>query len=110
MQHVQPAPMIGSRARDILRMHAAQVAQHAVSPEQEQKRRLWTRHNDLKTNEPVVFIDPENGWNEIIPAASLQCEGNIARSWEVELRNNGNRYVGSGGFGFTDDPPKRLTA
>lgn len=72
--------------RKILRALAACVAQHAASPEQDRKRKLWTAHNDLKTEEPVVFIDPENGWGEILPPSTLLCKGDLARSWEMELR------------------------
>jgi hypothetical protein len=34
----------------------------------------------------VVLCDPENGWNEIITPDMLQCEGDLARRWEVALR------------------------
>lgn len=61
--------------RKILRALAACIAQHAASPEQDRKRKLWTAHNDLKTGEPVVFIDPENGWGEILPPSTLLCNG-----------------------------------
>ena len=32
------------------------------------------------------FCDPENGWNEIILPDSLECEGDLARQWEMTLR------------------------
>lgn len=78
--------MIDQYDRLILRELAARVAQYAADPIQDQKRKLWTLHNDLKTNEPLVFIDPENGWNEILPSNSLLCTGDTARSWEMGLR------------------------
>ena len=78
--------MISPKDRLILRDLAQQVASHAAEPIQDRKRKLWTLHNDLKTNEPVVFIDPENGWNEIFPASALQCTGQLARDWEFQLR------------------------
>lgn len=77
---------IPEKDKQILRDLARRVAVHAADPLQDKKRRLWTLHNDLKTDEPVVFIDPENGWNEIFPAASLQCGHKLAREWEMELR------------------------
>ena len=29
---------------------------------------------------------PENGWNEIITEAQMQCRGKLARRWEMDLR------------------------
>jgi hypothetical protein len=39
----------------------------------------------LKTTYPVVFIDPENGWNECSPPRTLECEDPLARVWEMSL-------------------------
>ncbi|MGI6172890.1 MAG: hypothetical protein ACOYI8_03215 [Christensenellales bacterium] len=55
-------------------------------PFQGEKRKLWTRHNDLQTNQPLVFCDPENGWHEIITQDMLRCKGELARNWEWFLR------------------------
>lgn len=74
------------REIETLRTLAKQVAEIAARPEMEKKARLWTMHNDLQTDEPLVFIDPENGWNECIPADSLLCEDPLARVWEMSLR------------------------
>lgn len=62
------------------------IAEIASRPEQHTKRELWRDHNDLKPTRPLIFCDPENGWHEIIPASSLQCEGLLARDWEFRLR------------------------
>lgn len=70
---------------DRLRLLAARVAEIAALPVQKEKAALWTAHNDLKTSEPVVFIDPENGWNEIIRPEMLVCRDNMARVWEMHL-------------------------
>jgi hypothetical protein len=69
----------------ILKKLAVKVAEIAARPEMEKKKKLWTAHNDLKTSEPVVFIDPENGWNEIIDAKKLVSEDPLARVWEMAL-------------------------
>jgi len=74
------------KEREILRTLALRVRELSELPEQEEKRRLWYRHNALERTRPVVFCDPENGWNEIIPPQSLQCEGRLARHWEMWLR------------------------
>ncbi|MDR1796049.1 MAG: hypothetical protein LBR44_01175 [Clostridiales Family XIII bacterium] len=68
-----------------LRALAGRVAEIAALPLQEEKKRKWTAHNDLKSKEPLVHIDAENGWNELIPAGELLCEDNLARTWEMHL-------------------------
>ena len=72
--------------REVLRRLAGQVAELAARPVETEKRELWYQHNDLKPTRPVVFCDPENGWLEIIPPASLQCRNPVARTWEMTLR------------------------
>ena len=70
----------------ILRDLATRVAGLAALPEQKAKRELWTAHNDLATRHPMVLVDPENGWNEIIKLEDLRCAGPLARRWEMVLR------------------------
>lgn len=74
------------REGEILRSLALRVRELSELPEQEEKRELWYRHNALEKTRPVIFCDPENGWNEIIPPSSLSCEGRLARHWEMFLR------------------------
>jgi len=69
-----------------LRELAKRVAEIAALPIQSEKAKLWTKHNDLKTTKPLVFIDPENGWNECIPADTLTCRTPMARVWEMFLK------------------------
>jgi hypothetical protein len=68
-----------------LRALAGRVAEIAALPVQKEKAALWTAHNDLQTTQPLVFIDPENGWNEIIRPEMLSCRDNMARVWEMHL-------------------------
>jgi len=79
-------PDLGRVDRDVLRRLAEEVARLAARPEEATKRERWRRHNQLETTEPMVFIDPENGWNEIITEATLRCESRDARRWERQLR------------------------
>jgi hypothetical protein len=72
--------------RDILRDLARQVAELAARPVERDKRDAWFRHNALEPTRPLVFCDPENGWNEIITDAHLRCAGGLARDWEMRLR------------------------
>ena len=77
---------INKKDKEILKGLAARVAEFAGSPIEDEKRKLWTDHNMLKTKRPVVFCDPENGWNEIITENKIKCTGSLARRWEVVLR------------------------
>lgn len=77
---------LNSHDRAILRALAGQVAEMAHRPCEDAKRRLWYDHNALKPTRPVIFCDPENGWNEIVTPQSLECEDGFARACEVHLR------------------------
>jgi len=71
--------------KDVLRKLAKCVEEIAADPIQRERAALWTLHNDLKTSRPLVFIDPENGWNECIPVSVLRCGTPAARCWEMFL-------------------------
>jgi len=77
---------IGRQDREILRRLAGEMAQLAARDVENEKRDLWYRHNALQPTRPVVFCDPENGWNEIITEDQIQCEGELAQGWEFSLR------------------------
>jgi len=79
-------PTNSTQDRQVLRRLAAQVAELAARPVEQEKRALWYRHNALEPTRPLIFCDPENSWNEIIPPERLECEGELARGWEVTLR------------------------
>lgn len=72
--------------RNVLRRLAGQVAELAARPIEQAKRELWYRLNALEATRPLVFCDPENGWNEIITPDQLACTGTQARRWEMTLR------------------------
>lgn len=74
------------KEEEVLRRLAYRVRELAELPEQEKKRKLWYEHNALTKTRPVVFCDPENGWNEIIRPEDLLCEGKLARHFETLLR------------------------
>ena len=77
---------ITSTDQETLRQLAGQVAELATRPIEAEKRQLWIDHNALRPTRPVIFCDPENSWNEIIPQRSLKCQGELARAWEWSLR------------------------
>jgi len=77
---------ISQTDKDILKSLAERVRTIADSGEMTRTRELWRRHNDLGHTRPLVFCDPENGWNEIVTEKQMECEGKIARQWEMDLK------------------------
>jgi hypothetical protein len=65
---------------------AERVAMIAAGSRMKEVRQLWRDLNGLRETRPVVFCDPENGWNEIITEAQMECRGRLARRWEMDLR------------------------
>jgi hypothetical protein len=72
--------------REVLRRLSGKVRELASRSWEREKRELWYEHNALRSRIPLILVDPENGWNEIIPADTLQCRGGLARRWEIVLR------------------------
>src|SRR5208283_4008905 len=78
--------IVEPKDRDILRGLAERLARLASRPEEAQKRELWYAHNELRTRRPLVLVDPENGWNELVTVGDVRCTGELARRWEMVLR------------------------
>lgn len=78
--------MISATDRSILRRLASKVAELAALPIQDERRQLWYKHNSLEKSRPLIFCDPENGWNEIITQSCIECEDPLAHAWEFGLR------------------------
>lgn len=57
--------LISRGDNDILRELACKVSELAARPIEDEKQKLWYNHNDLNPTRPLVFCDPEKGWNEI---------------------------------------------
>jgi hypothetical protein len=78
---------ISLHEKDTLQTLAKKVAELASRPIEQEKAALWTAHNDLKgTTRPLIFCDPENGWNEIITQEQILCTSPLLRVWEMHLR------------------------
>lgn len=77
---------IDKKDRDVLRNLAYKIAEISNRPEQEEKKKLWIKHNSLGDTRALIMCDPENGWNEIITDEHVLCENEVARHWEVTLR------------------------
>jgi hypothetical protein len=78
--------VISDSDAEILRPLAEKVAVISSSDRMKGLIKAWKALNALKPVRPVFFCDPENGWNEIITEAQMQCEGLLARRWEMVLR------------------------
>lgn len=74
------------KEKKILRYLALRVKELSSRPIEDEKKKLWTSHNDLKLVRPLVFCDPENGWNEIITQDQILCTDPLLRVWEMALR------------------------
>jgi hypothetical protein len=72
--------------RQVLRDLAKRVAEIAADPVMEQRRRLWTAHNSLRSKHPMMLVFPEGAWVELIPEKTLVCEADQARAEEMRLR------------------------
>ncbi len=70
----------------ILKKLAETYQGYLAQPIEKEKQELQRRKNDLDWVRPLVICFPEVSWREILPVASLRCEGELARSWENQLR------------------------
>ena len=77
---------IAARERRILRDLARQVAELAAMPAMAQRRELWRRHNRMEPVRPVVYVDPQGSWGELVPEDGLACREATARQLERQLR------------------------
>jgi len=71
---------------DVLRDLAAQVAEAAAAPEMAERARLWKSCNALKPERPMLYVDPQNGWRELVPDSALVCDDPFGRELEYRLR------------------------
>ena len=65
---------------------ASRIIELSARPVESDLENLWRRHNALEDVRPLIFCDPENGWNEIVRPEDLICDGSLAREWEMVLR------------------------
>jgi len=77
---------ISPKDRQTLRELGRKVAEIAADPVQAQKAAMWTRHNDLQPERPLVLVFPEGSWREMLPREGMTCEPGIAQDYEYDLR------------------------
>ena len=75
-----------TQERTVLRELAQSVAEAASNPAQAQKETLWEQCNRLNPTRPMVLLDPQNGWGELVPETSLVCKDPFFRAIELRLR------------------------
>jgi hypothetical protein len=78
--------------RTILRQLARQVAEAASDPVMQVRRQRWAAHNSLQSTRPMVLIFPEGAFDELLPFATMTCEGEFARQVEWDLRARLYKY------------------
>ncbi|MCL2035444.1 MAG: hypothetical protein FWG94_12065 [Oscillospiraceae bacterium] len=76
-----------NRDAEILKRLGAQVAQIAVLPVQDDKKKMWRAHNGLQMTRPMVCID-QLPWHElnVTDELTLLCEDEFLRDIEQGLR------------------------
>jgi hypothetical protein len=77
---------VSAAERELLRSLADRVAEIAALPIQQERAALIKGLNALRPERPVVLAFPEEGWRELVPAATLQCREEPLRGWEGQLR------------------------
>jgi hypothetical protein len=70
----------------LLRDLAREVAEAAASPVQAERIGLWRDLNRLAPRRPMVLLDPQNGWDDLVPEAGLRCADPVAHDAERRLR------------------------
>jgi len=78
--------MLKSKDKKILRELALKVKDIASDPINDKKIIEWKKHNSLKGNKPMIFVFPDVSWNELLPFSSLECENDIAKNIEYQLK------------------------
>jgi hypothetical protein len=79
--------MLSAIDKNIIHNLAAEIAEIAALPVQEQKRAMWRKLNGLKPERPMVLID-QVCWNEmnVEDEITLRCEDPECRGYELFLR------------------------
>ncbi|MCG2661823.1 MAG: hypothetical protein L6437_16450, partial [Kiritimatiellae bacterium] len=80
------SPSCCSQDRQIVRELARRIAEIAAMPIMAVRRDLWRRHNVLEQVRPVIYVDPQGAWCELIPENTLLCQEQKLREIEWELR------------------------
>ncbi len=81
-----PLAPVPPHEKRLLRELARAVAEAAALPVQVERARLWRELNALNPVRPLVLLNPQNGWEDLVPEAGLVCRDALAREAERTLR------------------------
>lgn len=77
---------ITQKERQLLRELAIKVSEIASHSSQEQKIKLWKKHNRLEKAKPMVLAFPEGAWKELLPYETMTIADPFWRSYEYYLK------------------------
>ena len=77
---------------NILRELAKRQLEISQVPVNQERRRLWYKHNALQGERPIVLAEAGIVFNELVPASSLSCQEEWARGLERTLRSTIFQY------------------
>jgi len=77
--------MSDKRDVQILRDLAKRYLDICITPEQDERRELWRKHNSLIHTRPLIFVSPGTCWNEF-PESKLECEDPLFRTQEMIIK------------------------
>ena len=79
--------VINDKDTQILRELAKRQLELAKSPEIQNLKSEWLKHNTFKAERPMITVELATFANDVIPQL-LQCEGDVARNMETTLYRN----------------------
>lgn len=79
-------PVVPRAEKEVVRDLARRVADIAASQGMADRRERWKQHTSMNSSRPVVFINPQGAWVELLPEDRLQCRHDITRNLERVFR------------------------
>ncbi len=79
-------PLLEDQEKYYLRELARKVTEIGNKPIQENRKRLWRLHNNLKGERPMVLIFPEGCWSELLPYKQMKIQKPFWHELEWYLR------------------------
>lgn len=64
--------MLAAEDKKRLRDLAKRVREIAEMPTMSERKDLWKKHNKMEKSRPLVYIDPQGAWGELVAENTLQ--------------------------------------
>lgn len=74
---------ITAEERNYLRELAKKYLEYACLPIMKERERAWYLHNDLKGNKPIIFMEGDTFFQEMLPKS--KCQSEVAKEIEQNL-------------------------